>query len=81
MGQDAAAHLLRRNLSVRVRQPEYLVARCLDGSGLMDIDMGGIRAQYALVRPQGCGDHRQVGLGTAHQKVNVQAFVPAQPPD
>ena len=36
---------------------------------------------YPLVRPQAGGDHRRVGLGPTHQKMNIQAVIPAQVPD
>ena len=53
----------------------------LDGAALVDIDVAGISAQHTLPRPQHRGDHRQVGLGAAHQEMNIDRLVLAQGAD
>ena len=58
-------------------QTQHLVPCGLHGAGLMDIDVGGVRAQSTLVRPQGRVNHRQIGLGASHQKVDGNVLTAA----
>ena len=57
------------------------MAGSLHRSGFVDMDMTTLRRYHTLVRPQGCGNHRQVGLGASHQEVHRQVLPAAQPPD
>ena len=47
----------------------------------MDIHMAGSRCQHAVVRAQKGGNGSQVGLGAAHQKVDVCALAADGPAD
>ena len=67
---EEAADLCGADLSVFGRQGERLVARMLDGSGLVDVYMSGSGSDYSLVRTQQGGDHRDVGLGAAGQEMH-----------
>ena len=49
---------------------EARVREQLNRAGFEDIDMAGIRCNHALVRAQGCGNHRQIGLCATHQKMH-----------
>ena len=73
--QDTGANLLCGDFPVLSRQPEDLVARGLHGTGFVDIDVGRIRPNHALMGPQGGIDDRQIGLSTANQEMNVQIAV------
>ena len=44
-------------------------------TGVVDIDVGRIRPNHALMGPQGGIDDRQIGLSTANQEMNVQIAV------
>ena len=48
-----------------------LVARGLDGAGLMGVDVAGVGGDDRLVGLQKRVDDHQIGLGAAHQKVDV----------
>ena len=74
-------HLSRRNLAVPGGQGQHLVPRSLHSAGFVDMDMATLGRYHSLVGPQGCGNHRQIGLGTPHQKVHRQILPAAQPPD
>ena len=78
---DGAAHLRGGELAVVVRDPQHLVAGGLHRAGLVDIDVSGIRPQRPLVGAQRRVDHRQIGLGAAHQEVNVNVLPAAFCPD
>ena len=70
MGGAELLHLLRGDPAVLGGEGEHLVAGGLDGPGLMDVDVSALGAQHPLVGAQGGGDHRLIGLGTAHQKLH-----------
>ena len=64
-------HLLGRDLAVSGGQGDDLVAGGLDGTGLVTVDVSADGAQHALPRTQHGGDDGGVGLGAAHQEVDV----------
>ena len=70
MGKDIPLHLGCGDLSVGAGQGKNLVAGGLHGAGLMDMNMAAFGAENPLMRPQSGGDHRQISLGAANQKVN-----------
>ena len=51
------------------------MARGLHGTGFVDIDVGRIRPDHALMGPQGGINDRQIGLGTAYKKMDGQRTV------
>ena len=69
------------NLSIPAGQPKHLMSRRLHGAGFVAIDMGAICTDYPLMGPQRGVNHRQIGLGAAHQEMNRQGIIPAQRPD
>ena len=64
-------HLLGGDLPLCRRQGDDLVAGGLDGPRLVAVDVSAVGGQHALPGPQNGGDHGGVGLGAAHQEVNV----------
>ena len=64
-------HLLRSDLAVGGGQGDDLMARGLDGTGLMAVDVTADGGNHALPGPQDGGDDGGVGLGAAHQKMHV----------
>ena len=64
-------HLLCGDLAVGGGQGDDLVACGLDGPGLMAVDVAADGGQHALPWPQDGGDDGGVGLGAAHQEVDV----------
>ena len=47
----------------------------LDRSGLMDIDMPGIRRDHTLMRPQNRRDHGRIRLRAAHKELHLCIFL------
>ncbi len=68
-------------LPVGAGHRQDLVAGGLDGPGLVDVDVAAGGGDDPLVGAQGGGDHRGVGLGAPHEKVDVQGLVLTQGPD
>ena len=64
-------HRLRPDLPLGIGQGQDLVARGFDGPGLVDVDMAGSGRQHPLIGPEGRGDDGLVGLGPAHQELDV----------
>jgi hypothetical protein len=73
MGLHCVNDLCGRYLAVLVLEREGLVACMLYGSRLMRGNVCGIRAEYALIRPQDRGNDRGVGLGASFQEMHVCA--------
>ena len=71
MGAAVVVHLLGAEAPIRRRQGQDLVAGGLDGAGLMGGDMAHFRRNHSLVGFQNGSDHRGVGLGAPHQKVDL----------
>ena len=65
-------HLPGGDLAVGGGQSDDLVAGGLDGSCLMAVDVSADGGQDALPRTQNGGDDRGVGLGAAHQEVDIR---------
>ena len=70
----AVEHLLCRQLAVGAGQGDDLVPRSLHGPRLMDIDVPGISRDHALMRTQRCRNDGEIGLGSPHQKLNVNVL-------
>ena len=51
------------------------MARGLHRAGLVDVDVAALGADRPLVGPQSRSDEGQVGLGAAHQKVDLGLFI------
>ena len=68
---ERVAHLRRGDLARGRGEGERLVAAVLHGAGLVDVDVGALRAEHALVWAEEGGDDRDVGLRAAHQEVHV----------
>ena len=62
-------------------QGEDLVAGGLDCPGLVDVDVGGFGRQHPFVTAQQSVDDGGVGLGAAHQEVNLGSGGLALPAD
>ena len=63
-------HLLGGDFSIVMGNPQHLVAGGFHGTGLVDIDVSGVRTQCSLVGAQGGINHSHIGLGSAHQKMD-----------
>ena len=68
---ERVAYLLRGDLASGRGEGERLVAAVLHGAGLVDVDVGALRAEHALVRAEQGGDDRDIGLRAAHQEMDV----------
>ena len=64
-------HLLGRDLAVVGGQGDDLVAGGLDGAGLVAVDVAADGGQNALPGAEDGGNDRGVGLGAAHQEVDI----------
>ena len=73
--------LVGGQLAVLAGDSEHLVTCGLYRSGLMDVDVAGLRGNYALMRAQRCADHGEIGLRAAHQEVDAGLRRPAGLPD
>ena len=71
MGLHVLVHGGGADLALLIRQGQDLVARGLDGAGLVDVDMAGAGGQDPLIGPEGRGDDGLVGLGPAHQELDA----------
>lgn len=72
MGVPRILNLPGRQLPVQGWNGGNLVAARLHRSRLMDVDMARIRAQHALMGAQGRRNHREIGLGSSNEEMNVQ---------
>ena len=70
-------HGVGGELPVLPGQGDHLVAGELDGPGLVDADMAGVRGDHALPAIEQGGDGHGVGLGAAHQEIHVRPGLPA----
>ena len=77
VGVHHGAHLLRRDLAVVGGNGQHLMPGRFHRAGFVDVDMGGIRAQSCLMRPQGSVNHRQIGLSASNQKMHIQLGIAA----
>lgn len=57
------------------RQGEYLVARTLNGAGLVNGDMSCVDTHHALVGLQHRGENSRVGLCTADEECHLRVFI------
>ena len=72
MQVDKLRHLCGGDLAVGAGQGQTLVAGGLHRAGLVDMDMAALGADRRLMGPQRRRQHRQIGLGAAHQKVDCR---------
>ena len=72
MGVQHLFHQGGGQLAVGSGDGADLVAHGLDGAGLMDADVAGLRGDDRLVGPQQGGDDQGVGLGAAHGEVDLR---------
>ena len=70
----------RVQLAVRRNDGQHLVPRGLDGAGLVHGDVPGVGADRALMRPERAGEHRQVRLRPADEKMHLRVRRGAQFP-
>ena len=75
------ANIQGGELAIPAGYGQNLVAVGLNGPGLVDGDVAAGSGDDPLVGPQGSSNDRRVGLGAAHQEVDVQAGVFTQIPD
>ena len=71
VGTQAALNGVCRELAVRMREREYLVAAGFDCARLMHRDMPCIGGNHPLVGAQECRDHNTVRLCPAREKMNL----------
>ena len=71
MGGEDSTDGVRRQLAVHMGGGADLVARGLDGPGFMDVDVARIGGDGCFPGPQSRGNDRLIGLGAAHQKMDV----------
>ena len=74
-------HHGRRYLAVRRIGGADLVAGGLNGAGLVAVDVAGMGGDHRFIGLKQGGDDRQVGLGTAYQKVNLRLRGGAESPN
>ena len=60
------------DLAILRGQGQDLVTGRLHRAGFVDMDVAGICTDRGLMGPEGGIDDRQIGLGTAHQKMNIR---------
>lgn len=81
VGLHRGAHLRGADFPLVTRQRQNLMACGLHRAGFMAVDMAGVRAQHTLKRPERRGDHRQIGLRAARDKVHRRIWPAALFPD
>ena len=70
-GGEEGFQFVRVHLSVMLGEGQYLMPGVLHGACLMDSDMPGLHGDGAFVVSEHCGDDGGVGLGAAHQEMNL----------
>ena len=68
---DVARDLVGPHLALVFGQREHLVSRRLDGPRLVDVDVSRRCGQHPFVPAQQAVDDRGVGLGAAHQQIDL----------
>ena len=68
---EDSLHQSRGELAVLCADGADFVAGGLDGAGLVGVHMAGMDGNHRLIGGQERGDGHQVGLGAAHQKMDV----------
>lgn len=77
----ALCDLLRRDLAVRRREGQQLMADVLDRRGLMALDVTGFGADHALDRRERRRDHDEIRLRRAGEEPDGRLRLPGQPPN
>ncbi len=78
---DVVVDVVGADLSVGLREGDDLVPSCLNGTGLVHVDVSRLGGEHSLPRPEDAVNDGGVGLCAAHEKVHGCVWAAARLPD